>query len=109
MNSLPDETNAKTIWQFEDIYCGADFEIDDRLAFVITMVYVAFIYGPGMPIMFIIVLVGLIALYVNERLSMAYSYKKPPMYDNRVIQFTLKLLQFSPVLYFISAAWLFSN
>lgn len=40
---------------------------------------------------------------------MAYSYTKPPMYDSRLSQHTLKALAYAPVFYAIYAAWLFSN
>ena len=40
---------------------------------------------------------------------MAYSYTKPPMYDHRLSQHTLRALAYAPVFYALYAAWLFSN
>jgi hypothetical protein len=40
---------------------------------------------------------------------MAYSYQRPPMYDNSINDFTLKLLNWAPLLYSGMAAWIFSN
>lgn len=45
-----------------------------RLAFIVTIVYITFLFGPGQPVLFIIALAGLIFTYVSERLRMAYSY-----------------------------------
>ena len=68
-----------------------------------------FLFGAGQPLLFPIALVGLFVTYVTERLRMAYSYTKPPMYDSRLSQHTLKALAYAPVFYAIYAAWLFSN
>lgn len=62
-----------------------------------------------MPIMFPIATLGLIVNMTVERVRMAYSYRKPPMYDNSLSEKTLTALGFAPVLYFIMSIWLFSN
>ena len=40
---------------------------------------------------------------------MAYSYRKPVMYDSQINRNCLKMLSFGPVVYVFSAAWTFSN
>ena len=102
-------TRAKTIQAFESLYSGPVFFVHYRLAYIINIVFIAFLYGPGMPVLFLIALAGLIQNYISERLRMAYSYTKPPMYDSRLSQNTLRALSYAPFLYAISAAWLFSN
>ena len=62
-----------------------------------------------MPLMFPITLAGLIWNLFTERLRMAYSYKKPPMYDASLSQKTLDTLGLAPILYFVMSIWLFSN
>lgn len=74
-----------------------------------NIVYVTFLFGPGQPVLFPITLAGLIFTYIVERLRMAYSYQKPPMYDSRLTQQTLNALKYATIFYALSAAWLFSN
>jgi len=95
--------------QFELLYSGPLFFVHYRLAGVINLVFITFFFGPGQPILFPITLAGLIVQYLAERLRMAYSYQKPPMYDSRLTGHTLKYLSFAPILYAIYACWLFSN
>ena len=76
------KSRAKSIASFEDIYSGPVFAAHYGLAFIVSIVYVAFFYGPGIPILIPITFAGLIINYVTERLAMAYSYMKPPMYDS---------------------------
>jgi len=95
--------------KFEEVYSGPLFFVHYRLAFIVNIVWITFLFGPGMPILFIITLAGLIFNYVSERIRMAYSYQKPPMYDSRLTAHTLYYLRLAPVMYGIYSVWLFSN
>lgn len=41
-------------------------------------------FGAGMPILFPIGLASFLIFYVMERLCLAYSYQKPPMFDHHL-------------------------
>ena len=73
------------------------------------MIFVTFLFGAGQPMLFPIAFVGLVFTYFSERLRMAYSYLKPPMYDSRLSSATLEALTYAPVFYVMYSAWLFSN
>ena len=77
-------TNAKSIQEFEVIYSGPAFFVHYRLAGIVNLVWVTFFFGPGMPLLFPIAAFGMTFYYVTERLRMAYSYARPPMYDSRL-------------------------
>ena len=62
-----------------------------------------------MPILFPIALAGLIIIYITERLCMAYVYRRPPKYSERLTNYVLKILAFAPFCYICMAAWLYSN
>ena len=66
------------------IYSGPEFAAHYRLAFIVNIIFITFLFGAGQPILFVIALGGLIFNYISERLRMAYSYTKPPMYDIRL-------------------------
>ena len=40
-------TNAKTIMQFEQIYSGPSFEAHYRLAFIVNIIFITFLFGAG--------------------------------------------------------------
>ncbi len=77
-------TNAKTMHSWEAIYGGPMFFVHYRLAYIVNVVYIAFFFGPGMPVLFPIATFGLLWNYLSERIRMAYSYTKPPTYDSRL-------------------------
>ena len=103
------KTKATSIQKFEAIYSGPLFFVHYRLAGLVNLVFITFLFGPGMPILFPIALAGLMWNLFTERIRMAYSYKKPPMYDTDLIQKTLNVIGLAPVFYFLMAIWLFSN
>ena len=104
-----ENSKSKTVQHFTEVYSGPEFELYIKIANLIMMNYVAFLYGPGMPIFFILAFAYLFLHYSVERLSMAYFYRKPPMYDNKLNNNTLFLLRIGPVIYCLMATWLFSN
>ena len=69
---------------WEAIYGGPMFFVHYRLAYIVNVVYIAFFFGPGMPVLFPIATFGLLWNYLSERIRMAYSYAKPPTYDSRL-------------------------
>lgn len=74
-------SHSLSIEQFVGLYSGAVFYIHYKYAFILTVVFVTFTFGAGMPVLFPIALFSLLSLYVTERLAMAYAYRQPPNYD----------------------------
>ena len=102
-------SQSKSIQQFADIYSGGVFYIHYKYSYILTVIYITFFFGPGLPILFPIALISLVSLYVSERLQMAYSYQRPPMYDPLINNTALRILALAPFLYVMMAAWLYSN
>ena len=91
------------------MYSGPAFVIHYKYSFVLNVSFCAFLFGPGMPILFPIAWFAVFLQYTMERLMMAYSYRKPVMYDSQINRDCLMILRFAPILYVFSAAWTFSN
>lgn len=62
-----------------------------------------------MPILFPIALASFIVLYVMERLLVAYSYKQPPMLDEKLNRVVIKIIMYAPILYCTFGFWMFNN
>jgi len=71
---------------------GPIFAVHNQLAWIVNVVYITFLFGPGIPLLFPITLAGLIFNLFIEKGSMAYSYQQPPMYDSKLTQSTLQAL-----------------
>ena len=76
---------------------------------IMTIAFITFMYGFGMPILFPIACGSFIVLYMVEKSLLFYGYRLPPMYDERLSQDVLNKLQFGPVLYLVFGYWMVSN
>ena len=76
---------------------------------MLVITWVTFLFGPGIPILFPIALFGMIVLYLTNRVSLAYFNRRPPGYDNKMNEMTLKLLGFAPIFYVLMGFWVYSN
>ena len=66
-------------------------------------------FGAGMPILFPIALASFVTLYLMERLLVAYSYQRPPMFDSSLNNLTLRYLVYAPLLFCSVGYWVLSN
>lgn len=91
------------------MYSGPIYYMHYKYSSIMTISFITFIYGFGMPILFPIACVSFLVLYLVEKLLLFYGYRLPPMYDERLSQDVLNKLQFAPVLYLVFGYWMASN
>lgn len=65
---------------------------------ILVQVYVSFMYGMFMPILFLVSLLGMFNMYVVERLSLAYIFRQPPHFDATINSRAIKILKTAPML-----------
>lgn len=102
-------TKTITISSYVDIYSGPEYMIHYKYSSMLNIVFVTFMYGAGLPILFPIALGSLTVLYIMERLLVAYSYKQPPTYDDKLNTSTINVMMYAPVFYSAFGYWMFSN
>lgn len=80
-----------------------------RYSSIMVQVYVAFMYALFMPIIVPIALFGIFNMYVVERLALAFYYRQPPMFDEKLNSRAIDFLQGAPVMMFLTSYWAFGN
>ena len=104
------DTNCRTIYSFVGIYSGAEFNIHSKYVFIATVIGITLSFGALIPQLFFLCLGSLCVIYVVERMAMTYSYVRPPMYDEKVNTFLLRILAVMPFFMYAPMAMLgFSN
>ena len=98
-----------TMFGFLAIYDGPIFLVHFKYAFILNVVFITFFYGAIMPILFPIAWVAIFILYSVERLSIFYSYQRPPMYDDTLTRSAITTMYAAPVICLLMGAWAFSN
>ena len=51
---------------------------------LLTIVFVTFTFGYGIPVLFPIAAIAILVLYLVEKTMLYYAYRLPPMYDERL-------------------------
>ena len=88
-----------------ELYSGREVELHFRYATIMNFVFVAFLHGASMPILFPIACFGILNMYIVERLQFAYFYKQPPLLDNQLNEKALGMLQYAPVFMLLMIYW----
>ena len=91
------------------MYAGPIYYMHYKYSSIMTLVFITFIYGFGMPILFPVAFLSCLVLYLCEKVMLFYAYRLPPMYDEMLSQDVLNKLQFAPVLYLAFGYWMASN
>ncbi len=102
-------TKSTSIQGYINLYQGPLYFMHYKYSSILTISYITFMYGFGMPVLFPIAMLSFLILYLVEKLMLFYSYVMPPMYDERLSNDVLSKLQFAPILYVIFGYWMASN
>ena len=102
-------TKSTSIQNYINTYQGPIYFMHYKYASILTIAYITFMYGFGMPVLFPIAMLSFLVLYFVEKLMLFYGYVMPPMYDERLSNDVLQKLQFAPLLYVIFGYWMSSN
>jgi len=102
-------TKCVTYKQYEDLYAGPEYSMHFKYSAIIMQVYMSFMYGMMIPILFPLALFGFFNMYVNERILLAYYYKQPPVYDLDLHLEALKKVKVAPLLMFMLSYWAIGN
>ena len=104
-----ESTKKRSISDYIDLYAGPMYFIHYKYSYILNVVFITFMFGAGIPILFFQALAALIVLYICERLTLAYSCIPPPMFDQTLNRLAIKILMFAPLLYFSVGFWMFDS
>ena len=92
-----------------EIYMGPVYYMHYKYSTVLNICFVTMMYGFGLPILFPVAVVGFTILYFLEKSMLYYSYRMPPMYDERLSESVLRKLQFAPIFYLAFGYWMVNS
>jgi hypothetical protein len=91
------------------LYVGPDFGLDGRLAQMIAIVWVVFMYAPGLPILFPLTALNFFIIYWIDKYLLLRFFKKPKNYDEESILFTVDQMKYSFVFHMVLGAFVYSK
>ena len=106
-----DKRITKTLTQFdyEDMNTGPEFMIDYKYANMITWLFVVFVYGAGMPILFPLGAFNFFITYWIDKYLLLSHYKKPPMFDIYIVLHVISWFKYALFFHFLITQWFFIN
>ena len=103
------KTKTTSIQSYIDVYAGPTYFMYFKYSTVQNIVFVTFMFGFGMPILFPVAAFSFFVLYLCERTMLFYAYRLPPMYDQRLSESVLNKINFAPCLFLFVGYWMVSN
>lgn len=85
-------TKQTSIQGYLNKYAGPIYYMHYKYSSIMTITFITFLYGFGIPILFPIACASFLVLYIVEKLLLFYGYRLPPMYDERLSEDVLNKL-----------------
>ena len=102
-------TQKKNMNLYIDLYSGPDFLIHFRYSVLLNIAFVCMMYGLGIPFLFFIAFLSFVFLWVTERYLIAYYFKLPPSFDDKLTKNALAILKWAVVFFLAFGYWMMSN
>lgn len=80
-----------------------------KYAAMLNVIFVTFTYGLAVPLLFPIACLFFVVSYIVERLALAYSYRRPPMFDDVLNKSAIETLKIAPLFMMMFGYWIMGN
>lgn len=102
-------TKKTSIQAYVEIYSGPTYYMHYKYSTVLNICFVTMMYGFGIPYLFPVACFSFVVLYFLEKSMLLWSYRMPPMYDERLAKSVLRKLRVAPLFYLAFAYWMASS
>lgn len=79
--------------------------MDVRYAAVLNVVFVTFVFGIAIPILFPLAAIYCTLTYMIDLGALYYMYRKPSSYDEKLTNSVLETLMYAPLFFFSFGYW----
>lgn len=102
-------TKALTIQAYVNLYAGPQHSMAYRYSAILVTSWICLMYGVCMPIMFPIGALTYMNYYIADRFLVAYYFRRPPVYDEKLQRMSLTMMKYAPILMFFFGYWCLGN
>ena len=76
---------------------------------MMNVLFVCFMYGLAIPMLFPISLMAFTVLYTMEKLTITYCFRQPPMFDEKLNESAISKMKWAPIFMMFFGYWCLSN
>lgn len=87
------------------MYAGPIYLMHFKYSSIMTQVFISFMYGLFLPVLFPIAALGIMNMYLVEKWALLYYFRKPPMYDDKLQKEALRVLSNAPFMMLFMGYW----
>ena len=102
-------TKCKTIQQYVNLYAGPKHVMSYQYSAILTTVWVTFMYGTIVPILYPMAAFTFFNYYVVDKFLITYYYQRPPVYDDKLNMRALELMKIAPIICMFFGYWFMGN
>jgi hypothetical protein len=88
-----------------NLYSGPEHAMHFKYATILNTVFVTFMFGTALPVLFPIAVFTFFNMYVCERVLLVYYYPKPPVYDGELNDLALAITKWAPIFLIFFGFW----
>ena len=92
-----------------NLYSGPEYALHFKYAGMLNVIFVTYTYGIAIPLLFPAAFIYFAVSNIVERLALAYSYRKPPMFDDQLNRAALSYLKLAPLIMMLFGYWCLGN
>ena len=92
-----------------NLYSGPEYMMHFKYAGMLNIVFVTFMYGLAVPLLFPLAFLFFAVSYFVERVCLAYSYRLPPSFDDALNKSALYIMKFAPLSMMMFGFWVMGN
>ena len=94
---------------YEEINLGSSSSMDYKFSVMTTVLFVAMMYGAGIPVLYPIAVLYFFVTYWTNKFLIFNCYRKPEMLDESLPERTVKLFKYALALHMFLSMLMFSN
>lgn len=91
------------------LYSGSFHKIAFNYSLLLWFIFVAFLFGLQMPIVFPLCTLGMFNLFVSEKIMLVYFHAKPPNYNKRITHTVYRIASVAPLFMYALGYWALGN
>jgi len=94
---------------YEEVYTGPEFALDTRYSQILTVIFVCFLYGSGMPVLYLTTFIQLTVTYFLDKYYLLKFSKLPESYGSNLETIIRRTLYAAIILHLLIAIFIFGE
>ena len=102
-------TKSTSMFAYTEIWSGEEYPVFLKYSAALAIMFVALLYGVGMPALFPLSGLAILSLWACERIMLVRQLQLPPQMNDLLIKNALSVLKWGPLVLLLNAYWMIDN